>query len=783
MSCVLTFKIGNGEPIPVSHDGTLVTDDIDMNLMEFLKNTSEWESISQAIELLLRDKVGTYNQVSISDLTGEQGLIPNANVQFLQDQFPDIIFPENIQAKVLFLDNLRIGTNKYFGRVIKSDGSELFIIENNDYAVEKFAKFLYLQSQLKNGFVFSEDSDQYKILDKLKGDKTINELIEDFSINKDKYKTKIVTLNDKKVLVYPYLESILRTITNVPLRIQYDDDFTNDITSYLEYKTKNGKTEVKLNIENLYKIITTTNPSILPKDVTSSKKFKQYFGTNEHLSEEDSKIYKNGYHKLLSELLHKSFPYVYSKSDAINISFQFPSRKIKDKFDIAYQTITAMEIVNDNFQGYKIYAQNIDGNKYYFPSRHYLVEDDMVERFETIEEAKEYIINKNKQDDIRENSYIEFNQTPLQNGSYKSPKFLPEGKIIEIKHKELPDNFKNVYHEHLLRKGNNRTDFERVVNGIKTISGEFLPEDTKNYILDNIVTPEDMALFILDLKQTTTVEEIKQIVDSITKLEKKAYYVESRKYAGNKTEKLYEYKLIETESTVVEQYKKQKNIPTIKLFKGISQSFKAKFGVDITVLNRDQLQEQFPGMDEGVKAFIKDGNIYINSYSAKSSDLLHEYTHLLLGVLKSNPDSASVYEQLLNMVAESKEKDVRITMEQIEENYPDLSVMDKREELFAELFGRYLSGRGSDIDHIFKQQDKFLKHENQNIFDLNSDTDLKSIYNKTLSSIFERFSSDVATKLKEDSGLDFSETINSRKKSNWLSKQIKDGNIREDCNG
>ena len=188
-------------------------------------------------------------------------------------------------------------------------------------------------------------------------------------------------------------------------------------------------------------------------------------------------------------------------------------------------------------------------------------------------------------------------------------------------------------------------------------------------------------------------------------------------------------------------------------------------------------------MDESVKAFIKNGNIYINSYSAKSSDLLHEYTHLLLGVLKSNPESASLYEQLLNMVVESKDRDVRKTMEQIEENYADLSEMDKREELFAELFGRYLSGRGSDIDHIFKQQDKFLKRENQNIFDLTSDTDLKSIYNKTLSSIFKRFSSDVATKLKEDSGLDFSKTLNSRKKSNWLSNQIKEGNIKENCNG
>jgi hypothetical protein len=46
MSCILTFKIGDGESIQVSHDGTLITDDIDMNLMEFLKTTPEWESIS-----------------------------------------------------------------------------------------------------------------------------------------------------------------------------------------------------------------------------------------------------------------------------------------------------------------------------------------------------------------------------------------------------------------------------------------------------------------------------------------------------------------------------------------------------------------------------------------------------------------------------------------------------------------------------------------------------------------------------------------------------------------
>jgi hypothetical protein len=113
------------------------------------------------------------------------------------------------------------------------------------------------------------------------------------------------------------------------------------------------------------------------------------------------------------------------------------------------------------------------------------------------------------------------------------------------------------------------------------------------------------------------------------------------------------------------------------------------------------------------------------------------------------------------MVASTDEG--RALFDEIESSYEGISKMDIREEVFAHLFGDYLSGRGSDINNIFVEQERFLKDINSNIFDLSSDTDLKSIYNKKLSSIFGRFSSDVATKLKEDNGLDFSATVNSRK--------------------
>ena len=121
--------------------------------------------------------------------------------------------------------------------------------------------------------------------------------------------------------------------------------------------------------------------------------------------------------------------------------------------------------------------------------------------------------------------------------------------------------------------------------------------------------------------------------------------------------------------------------------------------------------------------------------------------------------------------------------DRISSSYSEISEMDRREEVFANLFGNYQSGRGSDINNIFREQEKFLKKANQNIFDLTSETDLKAIYNKKLDSIFGRFSSDVASKLKEENGLNFSETINTRKKSDWINKQIKEGNIKEDCSG
>ena len=183
MKCVLTIKIGD-KSIEVPHDEVLLSG-LDSNLLTLLRNSSKWEDVLSTIEQQLKEKSGYYKAVSLSELQTEKGLIPNSNVLFLQEKYPNIEFPENIQANVLFLDNLEIGKQQQFGRNIKADGTELFIVRNSEYDVAHFANFLKLRKQLQQGFNFSEDSDQYKMLQIIKGEKSIIELIEDYSINKD----------------------------------------------------------------------------------------------------------------------------------------------------------------------------------------------------------------------------------------------------------------------------------------------------------------------------------------------------------------------------------------------------------------------------------------------------------------------------------------------------------------------------------------------------------------------------------------------------------------------
>lgn len=81
----------------------------------------------------------------------------------------------------------------------------------------------------------------------------------------------------------------------------------------------------------------------------------------------------------------------------------------------------------------------------------------------------------------------------------------------------------------------------------------------------------------------------------------------------------------------------------------------------------------------------------MNTTIAQSSDLLHEYTHLILGILKSDPNLRRNYEQLLDIV--SKTNEGKEMIKKLRSRYDTASEMDLMEEAFAKLFSNHIMGK------------------------------------------------------------------------------------------
>jgi Zn-dependent peptidase ImmA (M78 family) len=74
----------------------------------------------------------------------------------------------------------------------------------------------------------------------------------------------------------------------------------------------------------------------------------------------------------------------------------------------------------------------------------------------------------------------------------------------------------------------------------------------------------------------------------------------------------------------------------------------------MNVITNEEAEKLSKASEKGLhaKAFIMNGEIYINKDLANEWDLFHEYTHILLGYLKNNKDEniRNIYFKLLEEV-------------------------------------------------------------------------------------------------------------------------------------
>lgn len=236
----------------------------------------------------------------------------------------------------------------------------------------------------------------------------------------------------------------------------------------------------------------------------------------------------------------------------------------------------------------------------------------------------------------------------------------------------------------------------------------------------------------------------------------------------------YFIKMIPIKNDVQMNEKYSRPEPIINLMNEVIDEFNRKFEVGATLLTQDEISQQFPDIPAGTKAFIRNGNIYINGSLATSEDVIHEYTHLFLGALKAQ--NYDMYMKLLDKVMSSKQDSVESTKSRLRRIYPNLANSDLNEEVFVKLFADFLSGKR--VDNMFDDVKAEVDSEMKSIFNLASEEDFNSLYRGRVKSIFQTFSKDIG---RVGNGLDFSKGAVFRQAANWIEKAIEGKHIIERC--
>lgn len=136
------------------------------------------------------------------------------------------------------------------------------------------------------------------------------------------------------------------------------------------------------------------------------------------------------------------------------------------------------------------------------------------------------------------------------------------------------------------------------------------------------------------------------------------------------------------------------------IFSEALQKLSQLYGIGINAITMEEVANipeiaSIPGVSTS-KAFVYNGNIYLNVDLATIDSPIHELMHLFVGSMRfTNPE---MYLRLLESSAEFS------NLESLQRKFPNRTQNDLLEESFVEEFSNYISGKESKIIHLEKDK-------------------------------------------------------------------------------
>lgn len=725
MSCTITLNIGSNK---ITLDG-IEEDSIQSfydysNLIQEINKQGKTEEFINAIRAQGINNTSIYVNKDMEGLTdSKQFFLPNMTYREFRNKFPTAPELENIN--VLYVDEIKTngtdtplvystkdvqGNDLY---IVQRGGEKQFInylnklktIQDNDIP-SNFINFIQELEQSDEAWLrkFSSYSFTKSSSKKIRGEyedsiKTAREVLAKYLQNPESFYEYL--LSEKNANFKQNVERIrkikeaLNSLNDYDPPREYGTPFANALMMHTSYKKFN---------EITYRAVTLQQLKTLTKQA-SPELYEKYFSKDNP----DPSAIQIKVNSVLRQLFWNTDGQENLSTKGIqieaiyngNIYFNIQPSTFETKYGYTIASKEAYPHQEQEYKGYNIYSAVINGTTKFMVARGVFTEQNVGKTYDSLQQARDFIDKSFKEDILKKGLLLDL--------------YMPNEHGVQ---------FSLSTHNSTILPG-------QVIRAINVqINSKAFTKEIQNY------NAEQGLKFIQkhnDTVDTTQLDSLEKILLTAAKVQEgidKGIQEDLTEFVDNLNNYNYYYVNNVDQSQGLQYTIQLQQIPNVRSTTSspigwvsmpqrltyFANKIQSRFGIPTQVLNKQAISENYGEQFANKKAFISNNEIVINLELATKQDVAHEYMHVFMGIVKSQPDLQEDYFYLLQDLVENTEQGQQQLQEyQNVSEYSDLARIDLYEEVAANIMGEYLTSLNPNTyPKIFRDFRKFIQNNTFN---------------------------------------------------------------------
>lgn len=725
MSCTITLNIGSNK---ITLDG-IEEDSIQSfydysNLIEEINKQGKTEEFINAIRAQGINSTSIYVNKDMEGLTdSKQFFLPNMTYREFRDKFPTAPELENIN--ILYVDGIKTnGTDTPLVYSIKdTQGNDLYVVKKGGEKqfINYLNKFKAIQdSAIPNNFInfiqeleqsdeawlrrFSSYSFTQSSSKKARGEyegsiKTAREVLAKYLQDPESFYEYLLSGKNtnfkQNVERVRKIKEALNSLNDYDSPREYGTPFANALMMHTSYKKFN---------EITYRAITLQQLKTLTKQA-SPELYEKYFSKDNP----DPSAIQIKVNSVLRQLFWNTDGQENLSTKGIqieaiyngNIYFNVQPSTFETKYGYTIRTREAYPHQEQEYKGYNIYSAVINGTTKFMVAKGVFTDQNTGKTYDSLQEARDFIDKSFKENILKKGLLLDL-YMPNEHGeqfslsTYNST-ILP-GQVIrainvQINSKAFTKEIQNYNAEQglkFIQKHNNTVDTTQL-------------DSLEKILLTAAKVQEGIDKGIQ--------EDLTEFVDSLNNYN--YYYVNNVDQSQGLQYTIQLQQISNVRSSASSPIGWVSMPQRLTYF---ANKIESRFGIPTQVLNKQSISQLYGAQFANQKAFISNNEIIINSELATKQDVAHEYMHVFMGIVKSQPDLQEDYFALLQELVENTEQGQQQLQEyQNVTEYSDMARIDLYEEVAANIMGEYLSDiNPNTYPRIFRDFRKFIQNNTFN---------------------------------------------------------------------